>query len=52
MALFIANLAFPDSMELQNIAKLGILMASAVAAIVGITTLYFVGATKRTNEIQ
>jgi NhaA family Na+:H+ antiporter len=41
MALFISNLAFKGDADLINPAKLGILMGSTLAGIIGFTLLYW-----------
>ena len=49
MSLFIAQLAFPDP-ELVEQAKLGILVASALSAVIGLTWLFFFHTTHPTSQ--
>lgn len=43
MSIFISNLAFPADAHTQNLAKAGILSASALAAVLGYVWLFFAG---------
>lgn len=43
MSIFISNLAFPADAQTQNLAKAGILSASALAAVLGYVWLFFAG---------
>ncbi len=50
VALFIAGLAFPGAVDLAADAKIGILVGSTVAAVVGLALLW-VGATRRSASV-